>query len=259
MFFKKKIKRKRSWWKLKLTLFLFCALGMAVVGNAIYQVWRKPSEIVGLLDSKFHKAPQLTWATYGSDFRQSATNILTADFLAALAQAESNANPVARTYWKWRWTSNWRQMFAPASSAVGMFQITDGTYAEAKDFCIADGEVRQRSTNAVDAHCVPEFMYSRLIPSHAIEMTAARLHHHVRRLLSAYRVRTATRLQQQTLATIIHLCGVGKGEQLVQARFELRRIGRCGDHAPAAYVGRVRALQKQFRQLAAQAQTVADR
>ena len=57
---------------------------------------------------------------------------MTPDFLAAIAQVEGSGNPVARTYWRWSWRRNFFEVYRPASSAVGMYQITDGTFAEAR-------------------------------------------------------------------------------------------------------------------------------
>ena len=56
--------------------------------------------------------------------------------LAALAQVEGSGNPVARTYWRWSWKRAPFDLYSPASSAVGMYQITNGTFAEARRYCI---------------------------------------------------------------------------------------------------------------------------
>ena len=58
------------------------------------------------------------------------------DLLAALAQAEGSGNPVARTYWRWSLTTKPFEIYKPASSAVGMYQITDGTYEIARRLCV---------------------------------------------------------------------------------------------------------------------------
>jgi hypothetical protein len=228
-----------------LLILLFAAL-LAV--NWVVQVARKPSELVGVLDSNFHKSPIETWRNYAGIFREKSTDVMTPDLLAALAQMESNGNPIVRTYWKWRWTKDWDRLFAPASSAVGMFQITEGTFAEAKKFCVQDRRVlRDPGDGSV---CSSIFVYSRLIPEHAIEMTSARLHYYVEKIVGETgRARRASVRDRQALATIIHLCGVGKGERFARAGFQASRIGRCGDHSPAAYLARVRGLQFRFKRL----------
>jgi hypothetical protein len=54
-----------------------------------------------------------------------------AELLAALAQIEGAGNPVAHTYWRWSLTWHPLEIFRPASSAVGMYQMTDGALADA--------------------------------------------------------------------------------------------------------------------------------
>ena len=43
---------------------------------------------------------------------------------------------MARTYWRWRLTSEPFEIYRPASSAVGMYQITDAAFSEARRYCI---------------------------------------------------------------------------------------------------------------------------
>src|SRR5450631_595762 len=74
-------------------------------------------------------------------FRKHATNVITPDLLAAIAQVEGSGNPVARTYWRWSWSAQPFEVYRPASSAVGMYQITDGNFAEARHYCIRDHTV----------------------------------------------------------------------------------------------------------------------
>ena len=71
-------------------------------------------------------------------FNDAPRRSITPELLAALAQVESSGNPVARTYWRWRFSWNPFELYQPASSAVGMFQITAGTFAEARRYCIHD-------------------------------------------------------------------------------------------------------------------------
>ena len=48
---------------------------------------------------------------------------------------------MARPPWRWRASTDPRQVYRPASSAVGMYQITDATFSEAKRYCIRDDAV----------------------------------------------------------------------------------------------------------------------
>jgi hypothetical protein len=82
-------------------------------------------------------------------------------------------------------------------------------------------------------------------------MTAALLDRTVARVLARHRVTTASLLQQQNLAAIVHLCGGGAGDEYVRRGFQLRGGQRCGDHDPRRYLAQVNALKRQFARLAA--------
>src|SRR5882672_4344943 len=99
-------------------------LAVGVVLNGVVQVIRKPTEMFFPVSGTLAKAPPETWRRYGPLFREHSTAVLTPDLLAALAQVEGAGNPVARTYWRWRLTWNPLELYRPASSAVGMYQIT---------------------------------------------------------------------------------------------------------------------------------------
>src|SRR5229473_6157292 len=106
--------------------------------NWTYQVLRKPTELFFPVSGALSKTPPETWRQYGSLFRGHSTAVMTPELLAALAQVEGAGNPVARTYWRWRLTWNPFEVYQPASSAVGMYQITDATFREARRYCIHD-------------------------------------------------------------------------------------------------------------------------
>ncbi len=59
---------------------------------------------------------------------------MTPEFLCAMAQVESSGNPFASPKWKWQRTTDIKKIYAPASSAVGLLQYTNGTFKEAKQF-----------------------------------------------------------------------------------------------------------------------------
>ena len=106
--------------------------------NWTYQVIRKPTELFFPVSGTLNKTPTETWQEYGPIFRAHSTPTITPEFLAALAQVEGSGNPVARTYWRWSLTTHPFEVYRPASSAVGMYQFTDGTFDEAREFCIHD-------------------------------------------------------------------------------------------------------------------------
>jgi hypothetical protein len=167
------------------------------------------------------------------------------------AQVESSGNPVARTYWRWRLTQNPLEVYQPASSAVGMYQITDATFQEAKRYCIHDHVVVENGRWDDPHSCWFNSLYTRVLPSHAIELTAAMLDRAVARALVAHGRVTATLQQQQDLAAVIHLCGAGAGAVYARRGFRPGAGQQCGDHDVRAYLANVNALKRQFARLAA--------
>ena len=199
-----------------------------------------------------NKTPTETWREYQSAFERYSTAIMTPQLLAALAQVEGSGNPIARTYWRWSWTVHPFAVYRPASSAVGMYQITDGTFAEAKRYCIHDHQVREDGPWQDWDSCWFNNMYVRVIPSHAIELTSAYLDRAVVRTLERYHVSTATAKQKRELAAVIHLCGAGAGDIFARHRFRLNDGQRCGDHEVRVYVARVNVMEAVFTRLAAE-------
>ena len=97
----------------------WCVLGIAgfFALNLIYQVMRKPGEIFAPISASLSKSPVVTWESYGALFEKHSTSIISPELLAALAQVESDGNPVARTYWRWQWSWSPFEIYRPASSA----------------------------------------------------------------------------------------------------------------------------------------------
>ena len=150
-------------------------LGLWFAVNAVVQVVRKPTELFFPVSGVLHKTPTETWRSYAPIFRAHATGVITPEFLAALAQLEATGNPVARTYWRWRVAADPFEVYRPASSAVGMYQITDGTFAEAKRYCIHDHAVVEGGPWHDPRSCWFNALYMRVVPSHAVELTSAYL------------------------------------------------------------------------------------
>jgi hypothetical protein len=218
--------------------------------NWMYQAINKPTEVFFALDDTLDKSPSETWRQYGSLFREHSTSVITPDLLAALAQVEGGGNPVARTYWRWRLTQNPLGLYQPASSAVGMYQITDGTFREAKRYCIHDHVVIQDGPWQDMKSCWFNSLYSRVVPSHAIELTAALLDRNVASALAHRRFAPATFKQKQDLAAVLHLCGAAAGNAYAAHGFRLTRNQRCGDHDVSNYLVRVNGMKHQFARLA---------
>jgi Transglycosylase SLT domain len=225
---------------------VLCALVVVAVWAAVnwaYHVMRKPTELFFPVSGALGKTPSETWRQYGSLFRAHSTIIITPELLAALAQVEARGNPVARTYWRWRLTWHPFELYQPASSAVGMFQMTDATFREAKRYCVRD--------HVVSESCWFNSLYTRVLPNHAIELAAAQLDRGVSTTIEQQRISRATLQQKQDLAAIIHLCGAGPGEGYARRGFRLTAGQKCGDHDVKSYLIQVNAMKRQFLTLAA--------
>jgi hypothetical protein len=214
--------------------------------NWLYQTLSKPTEVFFPVEDSLGKNPRATWMQYGSLFQRHSTAVISAELLAALAQVESGGNPVARTYWRWHLTWNPFELYRPASSAVGMFQITDGTFQDARRYCIHDHRVVEDGPWHDVRSCWFNNLYTRVVPSHAIEMTAALLD---RRVAHAVANRPATLKHEQDLAAVIHLCGVGTGQAYVTLGFRPAPHQHCGDHDLKTYLAKVNAIKQQFARL----------
>ncbi len=251
---------RRRWWRAfqraplaaQIVVILALAATVSLAVNGIYQVARKPTELFFPVSGTLNKLPADTWRQYAPAFRKFSTAIMTADLLAALAQVEGSGNPVARTYWRWSWTVHPFSVYRPASTAVGMYQITDGTFAEARRYCIRDHRVIEDGPWKDWDSCWFNSLYVRVIPSHAIELTSAYLDRAVAATLERHGISAASRRQMQQLAAVTHLCGAGAGDLFARHHFRLNDGQRCGDHEVRVYVARVSAMQGVFSRLAAQ-------
>jgi hypothetical protein len=213
--------------------FTVLAVGLLAVVfgvNWLVQVARKPTELFFPVSGVLNKTPAETWREYGPAFRAHSTAIMTPELLAALAQVEGAGNPLAQTYWRWRLTHQPFEVYRPASSAVGMYQITDARFADARRLCI--------HKNVSTDDCWFNFLYMRTVPSHAVEMTSAFLDRAVQRR----NLKGATLQQRQDLAALIHLCGES-------VRLEAQR---CGEHDARAYLAQVNAMKRVFRKLSSE-------
>ena len=227
---------------------LLFALFFAV--NWVVQVMRKPAEMFFPVSGALAKMPAETWRQYGWLFREHSTAVMTPELLAALAQVETAGNPVARTYWRWRLTSQLFELYRPASSAVGMYQITDPAFEEARRYCIHDHAVAEDGPWHDPRTCWFNRLYTRVIPGDAIEMTSAFLDRSVANTLARRGISAATLQQKQDLAAVIHLCGGGTAEAYVRRGFRLAPGQRCGDHDAAGYLARLEAMKRLFVRMA---------
>lgn len=227
-----------------IAVLLLVLLAPAV--NWLYQVVRKPTELFFPVSGRLFKTPSETWRAYSPLFEAHATPIMSPTLLAALAQAEASGNPVARTYWRWQATANPFEIYRPASSAAGMFQFTDGTFDEARAWCVHDHRVVSDGPWHDWQSCWFNALYSRVIPSHAVELAASNLDRRVRETLARHGIRQASLRQQQDLAIVTHLCGAGAASRFAARGLRATPGQRCGDHPLAHYIDRVQAYARTF-------------
>ena len=227
--------------------------------NGVYQIVRKPSELFFPISGALHKSPPETWHAYAHLFRRHATDVMTPDLLAALAQVEAAGNPVARTYWRWSLGPDPFDLYRPASSSVGMYQLSDGTFAEARRYCIHDHEVVMEGAWNDPESCWFNSLYFRVIPSHAVELTSAHLDRRVEQALRRHPVPNVTLQGKQRLAALTHLCGTAAGLRFARRGLELVPGQRCGSHDVHRYLAKVAAQQARFREIAAAERRRGDR
>ncbi|TFG82406.1 MAG: lytic transglycosylase domain-containing protein [Chromatiales bacterium] len=248
---------RRRWWRRwgQLPTGLQVFAGLLVLGlagllvNVTYQVIRKPTELFFPVSGTLYKTPTETWREYAPIFIKHSTATITPEFLAALAQIEASGNPVVRTYWRFSLRQKPLNVYRPASSAVGMYQITDGTFEETRRFCIHNHVVVEDGPWNKPRSCWFNWLYFRVVPSHAVEMTAAYLDRKVAETLRRHRIRHVTPNQKLDVATLTHLCGAAFANGYVRRGLQIRKGQRCGDHDPRAYLARVRDMTRMFRRL----------
>jgi|ERR1700728_2437245 Transglycosylase SLT domain len=140
-------------------------LAVAFAVNGVYQLVRKPTELFFPVSGVLYKTPADTWREYGPLFRRYSTASIPPELLAALAQVEASGNPLARTYWRWAWKLRPFEVYRPASSAVGMYQITDSTFAEARHYCVHDHRLTREGRWDEWHTCWLNGLYLRVVPA----------------------------------------------------------------------------------------------
>lgn len=231
------------------TLTVACVTWFAL--NGLYQVIRKPSELFFPVSGTLHKTPTETWNSYATLFRRHSTASISPEFLAALAQMEGSGNPIVRTYWRFTWKPQPFEIYRPASSAVGMYQITNGTFEESRELCIHDHRVVRVGKWNDWKSCWFNALYTRTVPSHAVELTAAYLDDRVHRALRRAGRTNATTRQVHDLAAVTHLCGAGAGERFARRGLTPAPGQKCGDHDVRAYIAKMNAMKRVFQKLSA--------
>jgi hypothetical protein len=252
---------RRRWWRafqrapsaMQLLISAAVALILALVINWIYQVIRKPTELFFPVSATLYKTPTETWLQYVPVFSKYATPVMTPELLAAMAQVEGSGNPVVRTYWRWSWAATQPfEVYRPASSAVGMYQITDGNFTEARRLCIRHHVVVDDGPWNDWRSCWFNSLYARVLPGDAVELTSAYLDRNVSMILERQRKAFVPLQLKQELAAVIHLCGAGAADDYARHGFQLTAGQRCGAHEVRAYLARIESMKAVFDRLSAE-------
>lgn len=195
------------------------------------------------------KTPTQTWKAYGDDFLQHHSSRVPASFLAAVAQLESSGNPWATPPWVWRWSElgqSWFGIYAPMSSAAGLYQFLDETFAR----------VERREGR---------FLASRILATDAIELASRDFHWALDQMFSGnHRRFVNARHFVERFKALHHLCGFGVARAWAEPRLrQISQLGlqrlqrmenvdfgneprRCGSHDTELYFSKLLHFRKQF-------------
>lgn len=231
---KKKKNKAKSWSKYHVFVFLLCLWGLS---NFVHQVYRHPSILFLPISGLFNKTVFETYDSYQRVIHESSGNQLDPYFMTSLIQVESMGNPLATTYWNFNFLSEPWNMYAPASSATGLLQVTKPTWDRVIKYCQnAKASLRNR-------YCNHWFGSYRVLPSHAIELTSFWFLKHLKqwRALSPENTRKSL--------SVLHLCGPAKAKRFIRKSFQWAALGRCGSHSPKSYYSKIEQQRRKLRSI----------
>ncbi len=222
--------------------FLVLSFGLAI--NFCYQIYRHPIHLLSLLHPGEAQTPMQIWKSYSEDFKSYSTNSVSSELLAALAVVESNGKSWATPSWNLQSTTTPENLFAPATSAFGLMQITDGHFKETKSDCIR--------SKTLYHNCWMNFFTSRVFASHSIEMAAVYIH----KQLEAFQKKLGRPLSSEekvSLASVTHLCGKNWLFENVTVNLKIENLkfkrSSCGAQNVRTYISRVKKYYHFFHSL----------
>ena len=131
--------------------------------NWLVQVVRKPAEVFAVSGS-LAKVPAQTWRQYGPLFHEHSHAGRHPRVPGRTGPSREHRRPGSTDLLAVALTWNPLELYRPASSAVGMFQITDGTFAEARRYCIHDHAVVEDGPWHDLHSCWFNGLYTRVVP-----------------------------------------------------------------------------------------------
>lgn len=203
--------------------------------NLAYHTYQNPIHLLSFAAKPFYKTPLQTWQSYRETFERHGDERITPPLLAAIAYVESSGNPLAAPPWKWSISTDVAEIFAPASSAFGLMQITKGTFQTMRQIAKEEGK--------------PVPIMTRLRVEDSVQLSAIHLRRKVQELIGERGWAKLDRRRSTQLASVIHLCGPEIGRKLVKFGYKTERLPRCGSHWPEVYTNRVWDLRQQFEKL----------
>jgi hypothetical protein len=178
--------------------------------NWIVQVVSKPTEAFVAVSGSLARVPAQTWRQYGPLFDEHSTAVITPELLAALGQVGAAAT---RSHGPTGGGGSAGTVRIRTGRASGCFR-SPMERSPGPALCIHNHVVVEDGPTMTCTRA-GSTLYTRVVPAHAVEMTAALLIAHPRR----NRMTTVSLQQRQNLAAIIHLCGDGAGDGYARRGF----------------------------------------
>jgi len=121
----------------QLGIAAFAAVALFFAVNWLYQVVRKPAELFFPVSGALNKAPAETWRQVRADFPRAFDGAHHCGAAGRASPSRGRGQPGGAHLLALRLTREPFDVYKPASSAVGMYQITDGTSARRSNTAFA--------------------------------------------------------------------------------------------------------------------------
>ena len=197
---------------------------------------------------RLYKQPAQTWRAYGALFRRHSTPVMTPALLAALAQVEGSGNP-ARAHVLAAGRSRARRSRSIGRPRAPSACTRSPTARSPRRATTASTTTRSRPKAPWYAlrGCWFNALYTRTVPSHAIELTSAYLDRRVGETLRRHPGATPTLRAAAALAALIHLVRRRRSRvRSCAAVSRRRRASAAAAHDVRTYLARVESMQRAF-------------